>query len=312
MANEIVKKPNNLEELLSGEQVVSLGRSLRLNDTQIAKANKAILDMQNDPKLEGTKTMAQVRFAYNVATLNYKNPNAVAPVKYGEGIQAQLQYQAIIEDMQECGGLKDNKVLFGCLYEGVDYQPTMVGDFVVLTFPKATPVKDIFNKPKVVGFYCQVETKDYGVISSVMSIEQVKEWATRYSISYRSGKHSPYTTNFNDMGIKTCIKAVGRAVLKRYPFDRLAKALDTDFVVFDEEGSSYKDNPQQEEEQPIEKGGIRNKIEMPKPDPEKVVEEQQATTMVWRNTTLLDFINTFLNCHINISYHSNHTIAHKH
>lgn len=275
MANEIVsKQPQNIEELLSGDQVLSLGRSLRLTDLQIAKANKAILDMQNDPKLEGTNIMAKVRFAYNVATLNYKNPNAVAPVKYDKGIQAQLQYQAIVEDMKECGGLKNDKVLFGCLYEGIDYKPTLVGDFMVLTFPKDTKPKDMFTKPKIVGYYCQVETKDYGIISSVMSVEQVKEWAGRYSIAYKSGKHSPYTTNFDDMGIKTCIKAVGRAVLKRYPFDRLAKTIELDFAVFDEEGMSYKDNPNSEEvEKPIEKGKVRNKISIP--DKENVVGETE-------------------------------------
>ena len=273
----VAVKPNNLEELLSGDQVVSLGRSLRLTDLQIAKANKAILDMQSDPKLEGTTTMAKVRFAYNVATFNYKNPNAVAPVKYDNGIQAQLQYQAIIEDMKECGGLVDDKVNFGCLYEGVDYKPTMVGDFIVLTFPKTTPVNDMFNKPKVVGYYCQVETKDYGVISSVMSVQQVKDWAQRYSIAYRSGKHSPYTTNFDDMGIKTCIKAVGRAVLKRYPFDRLAKTIELDFAVFDDEGTSYKDNPQHEEEKPVEKGAVKNKIEMPADETKVVGEAEEAT-----------------------------------
>ena len=276
-----VKQPNNLEELLSGEQVISLGRSLRLNDTQIAKANKAILDMQNDPKLEGTNTMAKVRFAYNVATLNYKNPNAVAPVKYEKGIQAQLQYQALIEDMLECGGLVNGKVNYCFLYEGVDYKPTLVGDFTILTLPEKLEQKDMFTKPKIIGYYCEVETKDYGKITSVMSVAQVKEWAQRYSISYRSGKHSPYTTNFDDMGLKTCIKAVARQVLKRYPFDRLAKTIELDFAVFDEEGMSYKDNPQNQPDEVIEKGNVRNKIEMPKaeepigkPDPSKVVVEE--------------------------------------
>ena len=257
-----VSKPNSLEELLSGDQVVSLGRSLRLNDTQIAKANKAILDMQNDPKLDGTTTMAKVRFAYNVATLNYKNSNAVAPVKYDKGIQAQLQYQALIEDMNECGGLK-KKPLFCFLFEGVDYKPTLVGDFTVLTIPDKLPQADMFSKPKVIGYYCEAETKDYGKITSVMSVEQVKEWAQRYSIAFRSGKHSPYTTNFDDMGLKTVIKACARQVLKRYPYDRLAKTIELDFAVFDEEGVSYKDNPQQQEEKPVEKGAVRNEIVMP-------------------------------------------------
>ena len=256
--------PQNLEELLSGEQVLSLGRSLHLSELQIAKANKAILDMQNDPKLDGTTAMAKVRFAYNVATLNYKNPNAVAPIKYDKGIQAQLQYQALIEDMIDCGGLKDNKVIYCFLYEGVDYKPKMVGDFTILTIPEEMEQKDMFTKPKVIGYYCEVETKDYGKITSIMSVAQVKDWASRYSIAYRSGKHSPYTTNFDDMGLKTCIKAVGRAVLKRYPFDRLAKTLDIDFAVFDEEGMSYKDNPQNEAEAKVEEGNVRNKIKLPK------------------------------------------------
>ena len=233
-----------IESLLNSNLVKNLASSLRLNDLQLAKANKAVLDMMSDEKLEGTTQISKVRFAYNVATLNYKNPNAVAGIKYGTAIQAQLQYQAIIEDMIACGGLKNDKVVYCFLYKDIDYKPTMVGDYIILTLPNEIKPKDMFTKPEVVGFYCEVETKDYGKITSVMSIDQFKEWANRYSKAYRTDKFSPYKTNFNDMGLKTVIKAVGRAVLKLYPFDRLAQSINLDFAVFDDEGMSYKDNPQ--------------------------------------------------------------------
>jgi len=252
-----------IESLLNSSLVKNLASSLKLNDVQLAKANKAVLDMMNDENLKGTTQISKVRFAYNVATLNYKNPNAVAGIKYETAIQAQLQYQALIEDMIACGGLKDNKVIHCFLYKGVDYKPTMVGDYIILTLPDHIEVQDMFTKPEVVGFYCEVDTKDYGKITSVMSIDQFKAWASRYSKAYKADKFSPYKTNFNDMGLKTVIKIVGRAVLKLYPFDRLAQSINLDFAVFDDEGVSYNDNPQPEEEKPIEKGEVRNEIKMP-------------------------------------------------
>lgn len=276
-----VKTTENIkiEELLNSNLVKNLAQNLQLSRVQIAKANSAVLQMMTDEKLQGTTQISKVRFAYAVAGQNYKNPNAIAPIKYDNAIQAQPQYQAFIEDMLECGGLKNN-VFYTYLYKGQTYKAHInKSGFAELEIPETIELKDPFEKLEIIGYYCRADLKDGTTITSVMSVEQFKEHANTYSKAYKSGKFSPYTTNFDLMGLKTVIKAVGREVLKHYPTDRLAKTIQLDMAVFDEQGVSYKDNPQNEVEEiklPEKNGGkktkIDNKIEMPQED--KVIEAQ--------------------------------------
>lgn len=266
-----VKTTENIriEELLNSGLVKNLGQNLQLSKVQLAKANSAVLQMMTDEKLQGTTQISKVRFAYAVAGQNYKQTNAIAPIKYGDCIQAQAQYQAFLEDMEECGGVK-GKVFYTKLYKGQDYKAFVNSrGFKQLVVPDKIELKDPFEEIEVIGYYCQADLKDNTTISCVMSVQQVKDHAQKYSKAYK-GNFSPYVSNFDAMGLKTVIKAVGREVLKLYPFDRLAKTIQLDMAVFDEQGVSYKDNPMNEAEEiklPEKNCGkkttIDNKIELP-------------------------------------------------
>lgn len=63
------------------------------------------------------------------------------------------------------------------------------------------------NRGNPVWFYGMFQTKDGGFGFEVMSIEDVREHARRYSKSY-SGAYSPWTKNFEEMAKKTVLKKV--------------------------------------------------------------------------------------------------------
>lgn len=73
-------------------------------------------------------------------------------------------------------------------------------------------------------FYAVFNTKDGGYGFDVMSVEEVKAHAARYSKSYNS-KYSPWTTNFESMALKTVLKRA----LKYAPIStELSRQVNTD------------------------------------------------------------------------------------
>lgn len=243
------KKLVSIEELLDGDAVKSLGRNLCLTNTQIAKANSAVLKLINDEKLKDATTMSKIRFAYSVATLNYASDKAVVPVAYGKSIQAQVQYQGLLEDLKACGGVKE--LGWNKLYKGIDYlQHINSADCVELTIPDIK-LDDPFTKLEVIGYYAYAKCENGKTYTCVMSLREIEDWASKYSISYKAfkkgtAKSSIWNDHKDDMSIKTVIRRVATQVLKIYPFDRLQNSLNIDQAVFDEEKMSYADNPQNE------------------------------------------------------------------
>ena len=252
--NEVVAKttqtPMSIEQLLDTDAVKSLGKNLRLTNTQIAKANSAVLKLINDPKLYEATTMSKIRFAYSVATLNYASDKAVVPVAYGKSIQAQVQYQGLLEDVKACGGVED--VGWHKLYKDIDYKPFVNSADCTELVISEIKLDDPFKKLEVVGYYAYAKCENGKTYTCVMSVQDAKDWAGKYSISYKAqlkgtAKSSIWGDHFDDMAIKTVIRRVATQVLKLYPFDRLQMSLNLDQAVFDENKVSYADNPQNEE-----------------------------------------------------------------
>ena len=57
-----------------------------------------------------------------------------------------------------------------------------------------------------VAFYAVVRLKDGGYNFAVMSVEDVRKHAAKYSESYKGGYSSPWATNFEEMAMKTVLK----------------------------------------------------------------------------------------------------------
>lgn len=235
------------EQLIASNTAKTLATQLNLTEVQIAKANTKLLQLLDDEKLYGCTQISKLRFCYRVATLNYKNDSAVAPVKYGNSVQAQLQYQAMVEDMLECGGVEETNAVR--LFKDVDYKPHVNAlGFTELELPAKIELKDPFQKLEVIGFYAYAKCKDGRTATSVMSVKECEEYAYKKSISYKkfkdgNSKSAIWDDEFEKMSLKTVIKNVARQVLKWFPYDRLSASLSLDQVVFTETGEKYADNP---------------------------------------------------------------------
>lgn len=255
------------EQLIASNTANSLANELHLTETQRVKANSTLLLLLDDSKLKDATQISKLRYCYRVATLNYKNSNAVAPVKYGTSVQAQLQYQAYIEDMYDCGGVEETNAVV--LFKDIDYKPhkNRLG-FTELELPEKIELKDPFEKLEVIGFYAYAKCKDGRVATCVKSVQECQDYALKYSISQKAFKNgkaqsSIWNDEFEAMSLKTCIKAVARQVLKWYPFDRLDNAIQIDQAVFTDKGIKYADNPQNQEAEEKRKDVV---VELPTTD----------------------------------------------
>ena len=263
MANELTIENATYEQLIKSNTATALATELHLTETQRVKANNSLLVLLGDEKLNGTTQISKLRYCYRVATLNYKNTNAIAPIKYGDSVQAQLQYQAYIEDMKDCGGVVETNAVV--LFKDIDYKPhkNQLG-FTELELPESIELKDPFQKLEIIGFYAYAKCVDGRVATCVMSKSECEEYAMKYSKSqraFKAGKASSSVWNdqFETMSLKTCIKAVARQVLKWFPFDRLDNAIQLDQAVFTNKGIEYVDN--ENDPKPIETGKV--KVELP-------------------------------------------------
>ena len=249
--NKLTVENCSIEQLIASNTAKNLAKGLSLTETQIAKANQALLRMMTDEKLQGASQLSKLRYCYSVAQLNYKNDKAIVPVKYGSGVQAQAQYYAYIEDVIDTGLVNPKNIYAVPLFEKVSYKRYIDahGNDIV-EIPSKIEL-ELFSKPKVIGYYAHIETKDGEIFTSLKSVEDLKNHALLYSISYRAfvdnrAKSAIWETNFDAMALKTVIKEACRKFIKLHPVDRLQNLIDIDQKVYEENGASYKDNPPNE------------------------------------------------------------------
>ena len=73
--------------------------------------------------------------------------------------------------------------------------------------PKLVHKPAVQDRGEPVAFYAMFKTKDGGYGFDVMSVDDVRAHASKYSKSYGSN-FSPWKTNFNEMALKTVLKRV--------------------------------------------------------------------------------------------------------
>lgn len=72
--------------------------------------------------------------------------------------------------------------------------------------PDIKHVPAMENRGDPIAFYAVVKMKDGGFAFDVMSIQDVREHAQKFSESVKNGTFSPWTTNFEEMAKKTVLK----------------------------------------------------------------------------------------------------------
>ena len=260
MAGELTVENASYEVLISSKLATALAEKLHLSEVQIAKANQSLLTLLTDSKLASCGQASKLRFAYTTALYDYKSPNAIAPVPYGNNVQAQLQYQAYVEDLIACGHVLETNCV--ALYKGIDYKGFVnQWGYKELTIPEKIELANIFEEKEIVGYYAYAKCDDGRFISCLMSIQAIREHAKRYSKTYNEDK-GIWVDNFDKMARKTVIKALARIVLLMFPFDRLAWALTIDQASFTDNGIEYQDNAHAVSESNGEKV-IENQVETP-------------------------------------------------
>lgn len=120
------------------------------------------------------------------------------------------------------GKKKSNEVSFQIGYKGLldlayrSGQVSTIGAYVVYEHdefsyclglnPDIKHVPVMQDRGEPVAFYAIVKMKDGGFAFDVMSIQDVRDHAQKFSESVKNGTFSPWTTNFEEMAKKTVLK----------------------------------------------------------------------------------------------------------
>ena len=111
--------------------------------------------------------------------------------------QFQLGYKGLIDLAYRSGEV--NIIQAQVVYENDEFQYELGLD------PKLRHVPAKANRGAPVAYYAMFKTKDGGYGFQVMSIEEVRAHAKKFSKSYGNG---PWVTNFDEMAKKTVLKKV--------------------------------------------------------------------------------------------------------
>jgi recombination protein RecT len=103
---------------------------------------------------------------------------------------------------------------------------------------KHKPAKS--NRGEPAHVYATFHTKDGGYGFEVMSMDDVREHAKKFSDAVKNGKFSPWTTNFEEMAKKTVLKRVLKYAPMKTDF---ARALATDETVKNTISANMFDEP---------------------------------------------------------------------
>lgn len=109
----------------------------------------------------------------------------------------QLGYKGLIDLAYRSGEVKD--------IQAHEVHENDVFEYELGLEPKLKHVPATSNRGSVIMYYAVFHTKDGGYGFEVMSAEDIREHAKKYSKAYSSG-YSPWTTNFDEMAKKTVLK----------------------------------------------------------------------------------------------------------
>lgn len=109
----------------------------------------------------------------------------------------QLGYKGLIDLAYRSGEVKD--------IQAHEVHENDVFEYELGLEPKLKHVPATSNRGPVIMYYAVFHTKDGGYGFEVMSAEDIREHAKKYSKAYSSG-YSPWTTNFDEMAKKTVLK----------------------------------------------------------------------------------------------------------
>lgn len=234
MANTIQKAT---EKTLTTEQKFTMQDYIRRMEGEIAKALPSVITperftritlsaLSSDPKLASTTPKSFLAAMMTAAQLGVE-PNtplgqAYLLPYYNKGTlecQFQLGYKGLLDLAYRSGEI--SVIQAHTVYENDEFN----FEFGLEAKLMHKPARE--NRGAPAWFYAVFKTKDGGYGFEVMSIDDVREHAKKYSKAYNSS-FSPWATNFEEMAKKTVLKRV----LKYAPLKSdFARAVATDETI---------------------------------------------------------------------------------
>lgn len=237
MANEGIIKKQQEKQQLSADQKLTMQDYIRRMSGEIAKALPSVITperftritlsaLSSNPKLAQTTPKSFLAAMMTAAQLGVE-PNtplgqAYLLPYYNKGVlecQFQLGYKGLLDLAYRSGEI--SVIQAHTVYENDEFEFEFGLDAKLTHKPAKS------NRGAPAWFYAVFKTKDGGYGFEVMSVDDVREHAKKYSKSY-SGEYSPWTTNFEEMAKKTVLKRV----LKYAPLKSdFARAVATDETI---------------------------------------------------------------------------------
>lgn len=232
-----IQKAAEVKTVATAKKPLSMKDYIRSMEGEIAKALPSVITperftritlsaLSSNPKLADTTPQSFLAAMMTAAQLGVE-PNTplgqayLLPYKNKDRLETQFQlgYKGLIDLAYRSGEI--SVIQAHTVYEHDEFE----FEFGLEAKLRHKPAKD--NRGEPVYFYAVFKTKDGGYGFEVMSVEDVRNHAKKYSKAYSSG-YSPWTTNFEEMAKKTVLKRV----LKYAPLKSdFARAVATDETI---------------------------------------------------------------------------------
>lgn len=202
MSNQLANV-NKLKAVLNADSVQQqFQNALREN---AGAFTASIIDLyNNDTYLQKCDPGKVVMEALKAATLKLpinKQLGFAYIVPYGDKPEFQIGYRGYVQLAMRTAQYKT--INTGVIYEGMDVVEDYLSGKIEIT---GKPTSD-----KATGYFAHIELINGFTKTWLMTTEQVRKHAQRYSKSY-SHKSSAWQTNFDEMAQKTCV----RLLLSKY------------------------------------------------------------------------------------------------
>lgn len=216
MAGKIQKATENKQVAKQGGQP-TLQNYIKSMQGEIAKALPSVMTperfsritlsaLSTNPQLAETTPASFLGAMMTAAQLGME-PNTplgqayLIPFKNKGRLECQFQlgYKGMIDLAYRSGEV--SVIQAHTVYENDDFEYELGLD------PKLKHIPAKSNKGEPIFFYAMFKTKDGGYGFEVMSVEDIRSHAKKYSQSFNSS-YSPWTKNFEEMAKKTVLKKV--------------------------------------------------------------------------------------------------------
>lgn len=205
MANEnaVVKQPQSLAEIISSPAMKKKLQDVWGNPTIANTFASSIISIGNgSPAMRRCDPMSIVSGAMIAATLQLQVIPTLGQcylIPYGNKAQLQVGYLGLLQLCMRSGQFK--RILAVPVHKGELVSGDEFNEDWVFDSSKK-------ESDEIIGYYAKFELVNGFVKAAYWTIDKVKKHATRFSQAFRSGKGSPWQSDFDAMAAKTVLKSI--------------------------------------------------------------------------------------------------------